>query len=85
MKNSIFLLLAGLFFFTSPTLAQSTNHLFILSGQSNMARLDPAISFTPTVAAAFGEKNITVVHDAVGGSANSPLVQRLEIGNGRTA
>ncbi len=32
-----------------------------------MARLDPAISFTPTVAAAFGEKNITVVHDAVGG------------------
>lgn len=47
--------------------AEKGNHLFILSGQSNMAALDPRISFTPTVEAAFGAENVTVVHDALGG------------------
>ncbi|MEM9021629.1 MAG: sialate O-acetylesterase [Planctomycetota bacterium] len=42
-------------------------HLFILSGQSNMAGLDPKLSFTPTVATAFGEDNIIVVKSAQGG------------------
>ncbi len=42
-------------------------HLFILSGQSNMAGLDPNISFTPTVEKAFGKENTLVVKDAVGG------------------
>jgi len=42
-------------------------HLFILSGQSNMAGLKPEESFTPTVAAAFGEDQVIVVKDAVGG------------------
>ena len=36
-------------------------HLFILSGQSNMAGLNPNISFTPTVEEAFGKENVTVV------------------------
>lgn len=43
------------------------NHLFILSGQSNMARLDPAVSFTPAVEAALGKDRVTVVKDAQGG------------------
>ena len=42
-------------------------HLFILSGQSNMAGLRPAESFTPAVAKAFGHKDVTVVKDAQGG------------------
>ena len=42
-------------------------HLFILSGQSNMAGLRPKESFTPTVAQAFGNKHVIVVKDAVGG------------------
>lgn len=42
-------------------------HLFILSGQSNMARLDPNVSFTPTVSTALGNNNIIVVKDALGG------------------
>jgi hypothetical protein len=42
-------------------------HLFILSGQSNMAGLNPDISFTPTVEAAYGKENVTVVKSAQGG------------------
>ena len=42
-------------------------HLFILSGQSNMARLDPDISFTPAVKKAFGADAVIVVKDAQSG------------------
>lgn len=42
-------------------------HLFILSGQSNMAGLDPDESFTPAVEAAFGKDAVLVVKDAQGG------------------
>jgi hypothetical protein len=52
-----------------PLMAEdSGKHLFILSGQSNMKRLDPAVSFTPAVATAFGQDNVIVVHDAEGGT-----------------
>lgn len=47
--------------------AQSGKHLFILSGQSNMAGLNPAESFTPMVEKEFGSQNVIVVKDAVGG------------------
>lgn len=46
--------------------AQSGMHLFILSGQSNMAELKPEESFTPMLSAAFGANNIIVVKDAMG-------------------
>ncbi|GAA3559356.1 sialate O-acetylesterase [Snuella lapsa] len=42
-------------------------HLFILSGQSNMARLNPEESFTPSIEANFGKENVIVVKDALGG------------------
>jgi len=57
----------------SPAPTANTNaskqktHLFILSGQSNMAGLNPQISFTPTVETAFGKENVIVVKDAKGG------------------
>lgn len=41
--------------------------LFILSGQSNMARLNPDVSFTPTVKKAFADDEVIVVKDARGG------------------
>jgi len=47
--------------------APQGKHLFLLSGQSNMARLNPAETFTPTVAAALGEENVIVIKHAVGG------------------
>ncbi|MEP2775004.1 MAG: sialate O-acetylesterase [Luteolibacter sp.] len=47
--------------------ADKRQHLFILSGQSNMARLDPGVSFTPAVEKAFGKDKVTVVKGAKGG------------------
>lgn len=44
-------------------------HLFILSGQSNMAGLKPELSFTPTVAEAFGESEVIVVKSAYSGAS----------------
>lgn len=41
-------------------------HLFILSGQSNMAGLKPEESFTPAVEDAFGKENVIVVKYARG-------------------
>jgi len=42
-------------------------HLFILSGQSNMAGLNPDVSFTPTVTQALAPDEVLVVKDAQGG------------------
>jgi hypothetical protein len=42
-------------------------HLMILSGQSNMAGLNPALSFTPTVKKAFAGDEVIVVKSAQGG------------------
>lgn len=44
-------------------------HLFILSGQSNMAALDPAISFTPAIIKAYGSDKAIVIKDAKGGQS----------------
>ncbi len=48
---------------------EAGKHLFILSGQSNMAGLDPRLSFTPAVTRAFGGSNIIVVKDAHSGAS----------------
>ena len=67
MKTLLAVFLATLLF-ACPTFGKDTGkHLFILSGQSNMAGLDPAISFTPTVQEAFGKENVIVVKSAQGG------------------
>ncbi len=42
-------------------------NLFILSGQSNMAGMQPEESFTPAVEKAFGKNRVLVVKDAHGG------------------
>ena len=47
----------------------SGKHLFILSGQSNMVGMDPAVSFIPAVTEAFGEQAVLVVKDAHSGQS----------------
>ncbi|MCG8584187.1 MAG: sialate O-acetylesterase [Pirellulales bacterium] len=64
-------LLAGMAILSSvamagtPVLADESSHLFILSGQSNMAGLNPSRTFTPAVKKALG--NVKVVKSAQGG------------------
>lgn len=63
--------------------AADGKHLFILSGQSNMARLDPARTFTPAVTKAFGKENIIVVKDAKGGQPIRRWYKEWEPARGR--
>ena len=58
----LFVLLA-----TTASAEDQGKHLFILSGQSNMAGLDPNLSFTPTVQEHLGKDNVIVVKDAASG------------------
>jgi arylsulfatase A-like enzyme len=51
------------YIYARKTSAEQKKHLFILSGQSNMAGLNPEISFTPAVETAFGKDNVIVVKD----------------------
>lgn len=44
-------------------------HLFILAGQSNMARLDPKQVFQPMVEEAFGKENVLVVKEVESGQS----------------
>lgn len=59
------LTLCGVLAGSAPAADEGAN-LFILSGQSNMAGLNPAASFTPAVEKAFGAENVLVVKDALG-------------------
>ena len=67
MKLNLICILLLLISANVASAQQPAQHLFIMSGQSNMARLDPDISFTPAVEAAFGKDSVIVVHSAVGG------------------
>ncbi|MFK7909653.1 MAG: sialate O-acetylesterase [Akkermansiaceae bacterium] len=66
MKALVFLLVA----IVSPAIAdEEGKHLFILSGQSNMAGMKPEVSFTPAVSKAFGKENIIVTKSAYSGAS----------------
>jgi len=67
MKQLYIATLIALVSVTSVNAAGNKKHLFILSGQSNMAGLKPEISFTPTVEAAFGKDKVIVVKEAKSG------------------
>lgn len=67
MKSLGILLLAALIPVLHAHGASPGKHLFILSGQSNMANLDPNQAFTPAVITAFGKDRVIVVKDAEGG------------------
>ncbi|MCP4858007.1 MAG: sialate O-acetylesterase [Fuerstiella sp.] len=67
MSKLILPLIVSSLALTANVQGEEAFHLFILSGQSNMAGLDPDESFTPAVQNAFGTENVIVVKDAVGG------------------
>ena len=60
-------ILLAVLFLTNAAFADDGKHLFILSGQSNMAGLKPEESFIPTVEKEFGKDKVIVVKDAHGG------------------
>lgn len=57
--------------------SQQGKHLFILSGQSNMARLNVEESFQPILEETFGTEKIIIVKDAMG----SQPIRRWYVGN----
>jgi hypothetical protein len=63
--------------------ADQGKHLFILSGQSNMAGMNPKVSFTPTVVAAFGKENVIVVKSAQGGQPIRKWYKKWTDANGK--
>ena len=68
MRRVLFIAVLTIAFSVAAIAGESAGrHLFILSGQSNMFRLNPATTFIPTVAGALGKENIIVVKDALGG------------------
>lgn len=75
MQTNPFRLLAAVIIAPLILMASSVNaqesgkHLFILSGQSNMAGLNQNVSFRPAVEAAFGKDNVIIVKNAKGSQA----------------
>lgn len=63
----LFITLIAVPFLTGIAFAEEGKHLFILSGQSNMAGLNEKIAFVPAVEAEFGKEQVIVVKDAQGG------------------
>ena len=62
----------------------SGKHLFILSGQSNMARFKPALWFTPGISKALGGDNIIVSFHAQGGQPISKWYKEWKSSKGET-
>jgi hypothetical protein len=64
-----FLILAYLILISESVFAfqEEGKHLFILSGQSNMVGLNPEESFIPILKDTFGDDNIIVVKNGMGG------------------
>ena len=63
---------------------ESGKHLFILSGQSNMARFKPALWFTPGISEALGAGNVIVSFHAQGGQPISKWYKEWKSGKGET-
>ena len=76
-KRHLILFSIAIFCLTKPVASQNVpkadsqkpdkQHLFILSGQSNMAGLKPEESFIPRIESEFGPANVVIVKDAHGG------------------
>ncbi len=67
IKAKTTILVSILIIVLSACSSQDGKHLFILSGQSNMAGLRPEESFIPLVEKEFGQDKVIVVKDAKGG------------------
>lgn len=67
VKNKLVVLGLTAMLLSSCVSKPEEKHLFILSGQSNMKRVQLEESFTPVIETAFGRENVIIVKDAVGG------------------
>lgn len=65
--RTVLLLCLTTFIMSSCNQEKQGKHLFILSGQSNMAGLRPEESFTPAIEGEFVRENVIVIKDARGG------------------
>ena len=83
IKPSFFFLCFCFLIFSSCT-TQEGKHLFILSGQSNMSRLNPQVSFIPTLEMEFGKEKIIVVKDALGSQPISRWYKKWQSPDGKT-
>ena len=63
---------------------ESGKHLFILSGQSNMARFKPTLWFTPEISEVLGADNVIVSFHAQGGQPISKWYKEWKSGKGET-
>ena len=63
---------------------ESGKHLFILSGQSNMARFKPALWFTPGISDALGVDKVIVSFHAQGGQPISKWYKEWKSDKGET-
>ena len=63
---------------------ESGKHLFILSGQSNMARFKPKSWFTPGISEALGAENVIVSFHAQGGQPISKWYKQWKSSKGET-
>lgn len=78
--RAIFLILA-MVSIASVQGANDGKDLFILSGQSNMARLDPQISFIPSLENVLGKDKFITVKYAIGGQ---PIIKWIKKANDPT-
>lgn len=62
--------------------AHAGKHLFILSGQSNMQGHRPEEAFAPAVEEAYGQANVVIVQDALGGQPIYRWYKKWEDPNG---
>ncbi len=67
MRFVIYLIVVGMSLGSALKGDEVGVHLFVLSGQSNMAAMDPKDSFAPAVEAEFGKEKVLIVKDAVSG------------------
>ena len=67
MKFTFIMALTSIIFCSSAKGSDEEIHLFILSGQSNMANLNLDNSFIPVVEEKFGKKSVLIVKDAQDG------------------
>lgn len=65
--KSVLLICSTLFLILSCKTEPKGKHLFILSGQSNMSKLNLEESFIPTIEAEFGKENVLFAKFSVGG------------------
>lgn len=84
IRHFVLPLLCLVFGLAPAEAADKKVRLFVLSGQSNMAALDPNISFTAAVEKEFAEDEVIVVKYAVGGQVIRRWYKKWQLPSGAT-